>query len=88
MKIEEHLDHWENPAMCIDPDNCPVVYASIMHEAEKGIQPQTPFFQPSRLEYLKKHWNTTDHDPFLCPDCTEYLETIPEGFNADLEAQR
>ncbi len=78
MKIEEHLKHWENPAMCIDPDNCPVVYASIMHEAERG----------KRLEYLKKHWNTTNHDPFLCPNCTEYLEGFPDGFDSDLEAQR
>ncbi len=82
IKIEEHLDHWENPAMCIDPDMCPVVYASIMHEAEKEWK------EKKRLEYLKKHWNTTNHEPFLCPDCTEYLEIIPEGFNADLEAQR
>ncbi len=32
MKIEKHLDHYENPAMCIDPDNCPVVYASLMQD--------------------------------------------------------
>ncbi len=47
MKIEEHLDHWDNPTMCIDPDNCPVVYASIMHEAEKNTKPHTPFSKPS-----------------------------------------
>ncbi len=51
MKIEEHLDHWQNPAMCIDPDNCPVVYASIMHEAERNTKPQTPFFEPSKFFY-------------------------------------
>ncbi len=46
MKIEEHLDHWENPAMCIDPDKCPVVYARIMHEEERYTKSQTPFFEP------------------------------------------
>lgn len=34
MLIEEHLDHWDMPTKCVDPDNCPVVYAMIMNEVD------------------------------------------------------
>lgn len=32
--IEEHLDHWQIPTRCMDPDNCPVVYAAYMEEVD------------------------------------------------------